>query len=82
VTTRVAYLLQHYGLPPEDVMSVCPKLTFPPQPPARIHRAEPDSKPDSVVTFTNKAANEMKHRIALMLGNQAVDKLVMGTFHS
>lgn len=35
-----------------------------------------------MVTFTNKAANEMKHRIALMLGNQAVEKLVMGTFHS
>ena len=33
------------------------------------------------VTFTNKAASEMKSRIALLL-NQPVDKMWIGTFHS
>ncbi|GAA5881915.1 hypothetical protein JCM3774_001294 [Rhodotorula dairenensis] len=35
-----------------------------------------------VVTFTNKAANEMKIRLCKMIGAETVDKLVMGTFHS
>ncbi|KWU42477.1 UvrD/REP type DNA helicase [Rhodotorula sp. JG-1b] len=35
-----------------------------------------------VVTFTNKAANEMKVRLCKMIGAETVDKLVMGTFHS
>ncbi|KAK4054001.1 ATP-dependent DNA helicase srs2 [Microbotryomycetes sp. JL221] len=35
-----------------------------------------------VVTFTNKAANEMKLRLAQLVGNKVVDKLMMGTFHS
>ena len=33
------------------------------------------------ITFTNKAANEMKERVALLVGDQAKD-LWMGTFHS
>ncbi|BAV94523.1 ATP-dependent helicase [Ichthyobacterium seriolicida] len=33
------------------------------------------------LTFTNKAANEMKHRIRNIVGDKA-DKLLMGTFHS
>lgn len=36
----------------------------------------------SVVTFTNKAANEMKVRLAKIVGAATVDKVVMGTFHS
>lgn len=35
-----------------------------------------------VVTFTNKAANEMKVRLAKIVGHHTVDKVVMGTFHS
>ena len=33
------------------------------------------------ITFTNKAANEMKERVAKLVGDQAKD-LWMGTFHS
>ncbi len=35
-----------------------------------------------VVTFTNKAAREMKERLALMLGWKVVKKIWAGTFHS
>lgn len=35
-----------------------------------------------VVTFTNKAANEMKERLAKLVGTDTVRKLIMGTFHS
>jgi DNA helicase II / ATP-dependent DNA helicase PcrA len=40
-------------------------------------------QPDSILalTFTNKAANEMKERIKQLVGNQA-DNIWMGTFHS
>lgn len=34
------------------------------------------------VTFTNKAANEMRERIKRLVSGSAVDGLVMGTFHS
>ena len=34
------------------------------------------------LTFTKKAANEMKERIAAMVGEKAARKLYMGTFHS
>lgn len=34
------------------------------------------------LTFTKKAAAEMKERIAQMVGNRAARQLVMGTFHS
>ena len=33
------------------------------------------------ITFTNKAANEMKERIAGLIGDEAKD-IWMGTFHS
>ncbi|GAA6061510.1 hypothetical protein JCM10212_004500 [Sporobolomyces blumeae] len=35
-----------------------------------------------VVTFTNKAANEMKHRLSKILGPKETERVVMGTFHS
>ncbi|KAJ9478245.1 ATP-dependent DNA helicase SRS2 [Pseudozyma hubeiensis] len=35
-----------------------------------------------VVTFTNKAANEMKMRLVKLIGKERVDNLVIGTFHS
>ena len=34
------------------------------------------------LTFTNKAANEMKQRIASMVGEEQSKSLWMGTFHS
>ena len=34
------------------------------------------------LTFTKKAAGEMKERIGLMVGERAARKVVMGTFHS
>ncbi|SPO21880.1 related to ATP-dependent DNA helicase [Ustilago trichophora] len=35
-----------------------------------------------VVTFTNKAANEMKMRLVKLIGKERVDNLIIGTFHS
>ncbi|KAK4048649.1 ATP-dependent DNA helicase srs2 [Microbotryomycetes sp. JL201] len=55
LTSRVAYLLQHYQVDPADMI---------------------------VVTFTNKAANEMRLRLTHLVGAKLVDKLMMGTFHS
>lgn len=34
------------------------------------------------LTFTNKAAREMKQRIGTLVGNEVASRLVMGTFHS
>ena len=34
------------------------------------------------LTFTKKAASEMKERIALMVGERSARRLYMGTFHS
>ncbi|GAA6006860.1 hypothetical protein JCM11491_003208 [Sporobolomyces phaffii] len=35
-----------------------------------------------VVTFTNKAANEMRERLKKMLGDETTGQLIMGTFHA
>lgn len=45
---------------------------------------ERGATPDQIlaVTFTNKAAREMRDRINRLIGDDAADGLVMGTFHS
>ncbi|OJA17125.1 hypothetical protein AZE42_02583 [Rhizopogon vesiculosus] len=44
------------------------------------HGMEPSSI--CAVTFTNKAANEMRARLIKLVGKERVDKVKMGTFHS
>ncbi|OCF43356.1 DNA helicase II/ATP-dependent DNA helicase PcrA [Kwoniella heveanensis CBS 569] len=55
LTSRVAYLVQHHGFRPHEIVAV---------------------------TFTNKASNEMKKRLQVLLGAKAADGLVLGTFHA
>ena len=35
-----------------------------------------------VVTFTNKAANEMKQRLVDLIGRKNTERLLLGTFHT
>jgi len=48
------------------------------------HLLEKGVRPGNILalTFTNKAAREMKHRIATIVGEEAARYLWMGTFHS
>ncbi|KAJ9120580.1 hypothetical protein QFC22_002509 [Naganishia vaughanmartiniae] len=55
LTCRVAYLVHHHHLRPDEIVAV---------------------------TFTNKAALEMKKRLNVLLGEPGANKLVLGTFHS
>ena len=55
LTNRIAYLIQHLGVHPSEILAV---------------------------TFTNKAAREMRDRIEKLVGADATDGLVMGTFHA
>jgi superfamily I DNA/RNA helicase len=49
-----------------------------------VHLLERGVAPGNVValSFTNKAADEMRERLHKMVGKQVADALVMGTFHS
>ena len=44
------------------------------------HNMDPSSI--CAVTFTNKAANEMRGRLTKLIGKENVEKVKMGTFHS
>lgn len=55
LTTRIAYLILHHGLPPQ---SIC------------------------AVTFTNKAAKEMRERLERLIGKERTGMVRMGTFHA
>ena len=41
-----------------------------------------DARHIAALTFTNKAAKEMRERAAVVLGNEAVDGLTVSTFHT
>lgn len=73
LTARVAYLAQHYKLSPEDMVYVRREVE---------ERGSSRCSSSRVVTFTNKAANEMKSRLKLLVGSAVVERLMMGTFHS
>ena len=49
-----------------------------------IHLLNNGYKPHQILalTFTNKAAKEMRERISLLVGDEVAAKLWMGTFHS
>jgi len=54
LTEKIAYLIEHVGLPPENILSV---------------------------TFTNKAASEMKERVRKLIKHD-ITGMTIGTFHS
>jgi len=49
-----------------------------------VHLLSQGYDPDSILalTFTNKAAREMKERVAVLVGDSEARRLWMGTFHS
>jgi DNA helicase-2/ATP-dependent DNA helicase PcrA len=49
---------------------------------ANILASGTDPSKVMALTFTKKAAGEMKERIAMMVGEKKARKVVMGTFHA
>lgn len=47
-----------------------------------VHNCGVSSRQILMLTFTNRAAKEMRHRIADLLGPDDAEQLAMGTFHS
>ncbi|MBQ9129268.1 MAG: UvrD-helicase domain-containing protein, partial [Clostridia bacterium] len=58
--------------PEEEIVSLLTRYAVRPCPPFAV----------LAITFTNKAANEMKTRLALKLGEQTASEIWAGTFHS
>lgn len=70
LTARVAYLIHHFKLDPSEVVAVRIRSLIPCV--LLTYRLQ--------VTFTNKAALEMKKRLNALLGEVAASKLVLGMF--
>ncbi|MFV8750400.1 ATP-dependent helicase [Nannocystaceae bacterium ST9] len=49
-----------------------------------VHLLEQGVEPEAIValSFTNKAADEMRERLAKLVGKKKAERLVLGTFHS
>ncbi|MGI6166941.1 MAG: ATP-dependent helicase [Eubacteriales bacterium] len=69
---RVLQLEAAALLPREQLADILPEFIESPCPPYRI----------LAITFTNKAANEIKSRLAAELGNEYANDIWAGTFHS
>ncbi|SGY83222.1 BQ5605_C009g05624 [Microbotryum silenes-dioicae] len=79
LTSRVAYLLQHYKIQPQHlVVSVLASALATHL--AAVSQLNQSPRGHHRVTFTNKAANEMKTRLALLVDKETVDSIIMGTF--
>ena len=68
----VAALEKAIDLPEKEIGELLTAYAVDPCPPYRV----------LAITFTNKAANEMKERLATELGAEAASEILSGTFHS
>ena len=69
---RVSQLEAAVSLPREQLSEVLDEFIESPCPPYRV----------LAITFTNKAANEIKSRLASVFGEQESSEIWAGTFHS
>lgn len=69
---HVAALEAAASLPPEKIEDILPEFIEAPCPPYRM----------LAITFTNKAANEIKQRLAASFGEEDAGEIWAGTFHS